>query len=621
MRSPAHKRTPRRTPTAHKMPPSWHSRLACALALHLVVAPLAPLFAQPPLGAPAAIDDSSVRVSDRGTVDLHVSGTPLADVLRLLSIEGKQNIIASPGVSGSVTASLYDVTFDEALEAVLVPAGAGFRRVGKFVYVYTNEELERLDALASGSAVTRVFPLSYVSAADAATYITDVVGEGGTVRASSEPQAGTESGEEAYGMSNAGDEFLVVTATPNALQAVADVLAQIDIRPQQVLIEATILRAELTDDNALGIDFSLVGGVDLELLGAASLGIQDLTLGQLPQERFERFNANATTDLTGNVPRGGLTFGVIKDHVAIFVRALEQITNTVVVANPKVLALNKQKGQVIVGQRDGYLTTTITETQATQTVEFLETGTQLRFRPFIGKDGFIRVELHPEDSVGFVSAQGLPSEQTTEVTTNVIVRDGETILIGGLFREVTTDSRSQVPGIGNVPLLGQLFRSTSEQTTREEVIILLTIQIVKDQDRFAAESHKLLDTIERTRVGIRRGLMWHGRDRTAQRNYREAVEAVNRGDQDDALWHLYLALYNNPIHDDAIRLRQKLTGETVWDSSGSGHREFLHRLIAQERGYDMPKIDGPSVEELSAPSENATETNGGSPETPEETAP
>lgn len=621
MRNPAHMQTPKRAPAARKMPQPWHYHIRCALSLTLLLAQTAPLYAQAPLGAPAALDESNVTVSDRGTVNLHVSGSPLADVLRLLSIEGKQNIIASPAVSGSVTASLYDVTFDEALEAVLVPAGAGFRRVGKFVYVYTNEELEKLDALASGSAVTRVFPLSYVRAADAATYITDVLGEGGTVRASSEPETGTESGDEAYGLSNASDEFLVVTAPPSALKAVADVLAQIDVRPQQVLIEATILRAELTDDNALGIDFSLVGGVDLELLGAASNGIQDLTLGQLPQDRYERFNANATTDLTGNVPRGGLTFGVIKDHVAIFVRALEQITNTVVVANPKVLALNKQKGQVIVGQRDGYLTTTITETQATQTVEFLETGTQLRFRPFIGKDGFIRVELHPEDSVGFVSAQGLPSEQTTEVTTNVIVRDGETILIGGLFREVTTDSRSQVPGVGNVPLLGQLFRSTSEQTTREEVIILLTIQIVKDQDRFAAESHKLLDTIERTRVGIRRGLMWHGRDRTAQRNYREAVEAVNRGDKDDALWHLYLALYNNPVHDDAIRLRQKLTGETVWDASGSGHREFLHRLIAQERGYDMPAYDGPNVEDLSAPEVDAHETSEETTKDPQETAP
>lgn len=207
---------------------------------------------------------------------------------------------------------------------------------------------------------------------------------------------------------------------------------------------------------------------------------------------------------------------------------MEEVTDTTVLANPKILALNKQKGQVIVGRRDGFMTTTVTETQAIQTVEFLETGTQLVFRPFIGDDDFVRVELHPEDSVGFVNAQGLPSEQTTEVTTNVIVRNGETILIGGLFREVTTDARSQIPWLGNLPGIGALFRSNSDSTSREEVIILLTIHIVKDREAYAAASREQYEDIERMRVGIRQGLMWHGRERVAQAQYRKALDRVVR---------------------------------------------------------------------------------------------
>jgi type IV pilus assembly protein PilQ len=540
--------------------------------------------AELPLG-----NGSEVRVTDRGTVELHVADLPLSTVLRLLSIEGRRNIVTSPNVRGTVTANLYNVTFEEALDAVLMPNGAGYRQVGQFVYVYTRKELQELSTSPADRLVTRVYRLNYITAEDAENYFKAIVGDEGTIGARTpEPGKGIESQpSEAGGASNSARDFIMVTAKPAKHAEIESFLKDVDVQPQQVLVEATILRARLNNDHALGIDFTLVGGVDLELLGATSRAITDLTLGDLPQDRLEKFNSIAETDFRGNVPSGGITFGVIKDHVAMFLRALEQVTDTVVVANPKVLALNKQKGQVIVGQRDGYLTTTVTETQAIQTVEFLETGTSLVFRPFIANDGRIRIELYPKDSVGFISAQGLPSEQTTEVSTNVIVRDGETILIGGLFREVTTDSRSQVPALGNIPILGLLFRSKNESTNREEVIILLTINIVKDEDAYAESSRIQWENVERLRVGIREGLMWTGRERLAQAHYRHALDALAQDDQASALWHTKLALHNNPRFMPAIELRERLAGERAWAEDGTGGREFVYRLIARERGYPI----------------------------------
>jgi type IV pilus assembly protein PilQ len=378
------------------------------------------------------------------------------------------------------------------------------------------------------------------------------------------------------------------------MREIERVLREVDVRPRQVLVEATILRAELKDDNALGIDFTIVGGVDLEEMGAISNGIQDIALGTLPENRYERFNSNASTDFAGNVPPGGVTIGVVKDHVATFIRALEEVTDTTVLANPKILALNKQKGQVIVGRRDGYLTTTVTETQAVQTVQFLETGTQLIFRPFIAEDGYVRVELHPEDSVGFISAQGLPSEQTTEVTTNVVIRDGETILIGGLFRELTTDARSQIPGVGSIPGVGPLFRSNNDSSTREEVIILLTLHIVKDQEDYSAKSREAFENIERTRVGVREGLMWTGRERLAQSHYRRAVAAMDCGNADKALWHAKLALHCFPRHMPAIKLQESILGKRAWEEDGDATRMFIHELIAKEKGWPQTSFDRPN---------------------------
>lgn len=595
--------------------PLGRSNVNRRLVLGLVFAPgmCWHVAAAPALAQSAALESApqgtttGINVTERGRVQLHVADMPLATALRLLSVQSQRNIVASPKVSGTVTANLYDVTFDQALDAILIANGCGFRTEGNFIYVHTTEELRELDAAAGGETVTRVFRLNYVTADDAAKYLTPIVGEKGTVVMSPPAKTGiTSDASDGGGAAAAGSEFVVVRAPVAMMSQIERVLRDIDVRPRQVLIEATVVRAELKDDNALGIDFSLVGGVDLELLGATSIGGQELKLGNLPAERFELFNTSASTNFTRDLPGGGLRLGVIKDHVAMFLQALDEMTNTTVIANPKVLALNKQKGQVIVGRRDGYLTTTVTETQSIQTVEFLETGTQLIFRPFIGDDGFVRVELHPEDSVGVINAQGLPSEQTTEVTTNVLVRDGETILIGGLFREVSSDARSQVPGLGSLPGVGPLFRSQSDSSTREEVIILLTIHIVKDDDRFANESRAALQDVERLRVGLRRGLMWHGRERLAQWHYAKAAEHERAGRERKALWHADMALHNVPNFLPATLLKERILRQREWDEDGATARDFIYRLIAEDRGYPVPDFGRPSrLPETSAPGDQA----------------
>ena len=537
-----------------------------------------------------------VRITDRGTVQMHVSNLPLSTVLHMLSVEGRRNIIASPNVRGSVTANLYDVTLEQALEAILISNGAGYRVINNFIYVYTNAELAALAISNAPPLASRVYRLSYISPADAERFLTPLVGEDGTIVVPAEPASGLGSdAEEAGGYAYAGDDIILVKARLDRLAEIERVIKEIDVRPKQVLIEATILRAELSEDNALGIDFSLVGGVDLAFLGASSNGIADITLGELPAERFDDFTTAVTTDLTGNVPGGGLTVGVIKNSVAVFLRALEEVTDTTVLANPKLLVMNKQKAQVIVGRRDGFFTTTVTQTQSIQSVEFLETGTQLIVRPFIGNDGFIRVELHPEDSVGFVNAQGLPSEQTTELTTNVIVRDGETILLGGLFREVTVDARSQVPGVGSIPGLGALFRSSANSTSREEIIILLTVHIIKDRKAFVDASRELGENIERLRIGAREGLMGHGRERIASSHYEKAVEAFNLGRSRWAMWHLNLAVYTRPSFVAARRLREQILGDRDWNVASIGGRGFLSSLIAREKGYSVQQYGRPEI--------------------------
>jgi len=549
-----------------------------------------------PVDKHAAASGDNVTMGDGGEVDLHVSEMPMATLLRMLSLRTGRNIVATPAaVQTTVTADLQGVTFEKALKAVLTANNCDYELRDELYYVYTLDELATMHAVDKPTS-HRVFRLNYVRARDISPIVELMLSEDGEVVLSPPAVVGVDAtSTSAGGDALAGHDFIAVRDTPERIGTIAVEIAKLDTKPLEVLVEATILRVRLTEDNALGVDFSLLGGVDFETLGSTSVGVQNVDVGALPQARFDRFNSNVTTNFTAAVPAGGVSVGVIKDRIAVFLRALEEVTDANVIANPKLLTLNKQVGNVIVGRRDGYLTTTVTDTTAIQKVEFLETGTQLTFRPFIGTDGYVRMELHPKDSIGGLTAAQLPFEQTTEVTTNVIVRDGNTILIGGLFREVNSSSKSQIPLLGDAPVLGDLFRSKNDSVEREEVIILLTVHVIKNDEAFAQRSAQVAEDIERTRVGIRHGMMWHGRESLAQAYYHRAVELYASGDRDGALWHVQMATQNHPQLLPAIKLEEEIEQARDWDDDGGITRSFMRDLIATERGDETPIFGRPSV--------------------------
>lgn len=558
-------------------------------------------------------------MSPRGTVELHVADADLSTVLKTLSRQSRRNIIAARDVSGKVTADLYDLTLEQTLDAILRANDCAWRERDGLIYVYTTTELARIQEN-ERPPECRIFHLKHINGEEASKLLQPLLSKDGRITVTSKSETGVSEGAtESGGNSLATEDYLLIIDTPERLAAVTKVLNEIDARPKQVLIEATILRAQLNQENAMGIDFNIVTGVDLRMLNSTSSGITNLTTGKLPQAELPNTNMAFKEDFTSAVPLGGFTFGIIKDHVGAFLRALETVTDTTVIANPKVLALNKQRGEVIVGRRDGYITTTITETTATQTVQFLETGTQLIFRPFIENNGYVRMEIHPKDSSGGLTAANLPFEQTTEVTTNITVRDGHTILIGGLFREVSKASRGQIPYIGNIPLAGALFRNTADSSQREEVIILLTVHIVKDDDQLNEESRKALENVERYRAGMRAGLQPYGRERLAQAHYHWAMQHLARGDTQRALWDARLATHLNPLFLEAIELSERLTNQRAWEADGSTAHEFVLREMIRGKndtqplhgrpGLDLPVMDSTTPGGREHPEAKPSNTN------------
>ncbi len=148
-------------------------------------------------------------------------------------------------------------------------------------------------------------------------------------------------------------------------------------------------------------------------------------------------------------------------------------------STPRLMAIENQEASVIVGDRQGYRLTTTINQVTTESIEFLESGVILRVTPAVDDKDRIRLEIHPEVSTGTVSL-GIPSQTTTEVTTHVLVPDGNTIFIAGLIRSTLTESRDGVPVLGDIPGLGLLFSRRERISVNTETVVLITPRIVGD---------------------------------------------------------------------------------------------------------------------------------------------
>jgi type IV pilus assembly protein PilQ len=502
------------------------------------------------------------------------------DVRKALAMLGSlcdKNIVPSPNVNGSLAfRSLKNVTFEEAMDAIL---GENFKyeQDGKLIKVYTKDEYTKMKE-DPARMIHEVFTLYYITAKEAQNLITPVLSKSAQVQVTTEAEKDVSSGGSGTGMTasastkGGGDDMalndmIVVYDYPENLEKVAEVLKSVDIRPKQVLIESTILSARLTEETQFGIDWNLFSGTLVTNYPANLVGGSGT-----PIETFGFADATAP----------GLTAGFSSNNVQAIITALEEITDVTILANPKVLAVNKQEGFVQIGQKLGYVDQTSQNlTSTTQSVAFLETGTVLTFRPYIGDDGYIRMDILPKDSSGVV-ANSLPQETLTMVKTNIMVKDGETIVIGGLFRDSVTTGRSQVPILGDIPFVGALFRGTDDKTERQEVIVLLTPHIIKEPSQLDGKARA--EDISRKRYGAEKELQWIDRARLAEDNYADAVKLHMEGDNEAAMKKLKVALMLRPTYLEAIRLKEKILAEVDPEKA-----QKLQRIIQETMEYkDAP---------------------------------
>lgn len=571
----------------------------------------------------AFAQDAEVPADDKvidefGTFEIAVEDVPLPQVLNMLAIQSRRNIITSKRVgSVSVTANLFDVTFYEALDGILHIASLCYEEDGNFIYVMTcDEKVQRAEA--NRVLEDRVFYLDHISSGDAESLAKPLLSSKGVMSMLGEVEGGFQPGTtEAGGDGWAHEPVLVVRDYAENLDAIQTLLADVDTPPKQVMVESTILITKAKGDYAWGMDVSVLLKANFtELLNPLNpvswlQALQQQPTAGTPGTNVQGTPTNNALAIQSTVGQtsdaGGFKFGILNDNVGVFLRLLDEVSDTTILARPKILALNRQRAQVLVGERVAYLSTTQTETAATQTVQFLETGINLILRPFISRDGSIRMELYPSvsnatlRSVGNADGVGttvVPDELTNEITTNVRVRDGETVVLGGLFKDETTINRRSVPGLGDVPLVGDAFKGQNDDVRRQEIIFLVTPTIIREEVMTRA-SEQAEELVGNVLVGVREGLLPWARETLALNSNHDAYQAIDSGDVDLALSHINRSLRNNPNQPEMVQMREDLMGE---DSAQSADEDIL-RGIFDRTFYDSTgaSVDAPASDPLASP--------------------
>ncbi len=378
---------------------------------------------------------------------LVVRDASLSKVLSLLAQAYQLNVVAANDIDAIISITLRDVALEEALTAILSVANYTWVNRDGIILITSLTDSTQLPPAIQGREV-QIFDLDFVSAATVSEAVSSFLSPIGKMSIIESDKADNRRTQ----------EMIVVEDIPGALARIASYLAQVDRPPRQVLIEAHILQVTLKDNEKNGVDFDALARV-------AGANIHLKTVGFAPTIA----GTNTGNGFFATVNGGDLT-GVIE--------LLQTTSDTKTLGSPKVLVLNQQEAMVHVGEDLGFQTTVTSELQSTQAPQFLQVGVLLTITPRITRDNRILLHVKPEVSTGVIDPiTQVPNKKTTELETDVMLNNGQGMVIGGLIDEQDSTLQSKIPYLGDLWRVGFFFRKSDVTKERKEVIIALVPRI------------------------------------------------------------------------------------------------------------------------------------------------
>ncbi len=372
--------------------------------------------------------------------DMEFRDARVGDILRVLAERYDANVAVSGRIDATTTVNLRGMDLEAALDVLLEGSGFTWRREGR--------EGDVIRVLSRTTPVTEVYPLSYTNASELVQVISAQV-------------AGVTVNAEAHSNS------LIVSGPLASVREVAWLVDNVDRYRAQVSIRAEMVEVTLGQEDVRGVDLTtLFSGGDF-----------DADLNTSFSDGNETVNLNVAT-VQGDFDIRGLLAALREDREAHLL------------SSPEITTLDNQPAKVHVGERVPYQRATVeTQTGATLAeVEFIDVGVKLDVTPTVSADDMLYLQIHSEVSeVLDQSVQNVPRIGTREADTRVLVRHGDTVVIGGLMKDNVNTVTKKVPILGDIPLLGMLFRRDAVQKTKTEFLVFIRPLILDDPSEMRAD--------------------------------------------------------------------------------------------------------------------------------------
>lgn len=428
---------------------------------------------------PAVVE---VNMAQSGNVTFDFRDADIRNVLKVLAYKSGVNIIAGPEVVGQVNIQLKNVPWQKALEVVLSTYGYGYDKKGSIIMVTTIENLKkrREDAksLADQEPIsTETFIFNYAKADDALRTIDKMKSPRGSMNCDQRTNS------------------VIVSDVESNLAFIREVVKKLDAITPQVLIEARIIETALNSGETLGLKWpsSLSAGATMPL-----------RTHNFPWSSNENNYLPSTSWLTPPITDGvpdktttattSLTYGTLSlSDLNLTLDMLQTRTNTNVLSNPRIVTLDNQPAKIMVGNKYPLPKYTLSDTQDKVIVsgwEYIEYGLIFNVTPHVNGRGMITLDIEPviSDSSGTVAfsfgsetnktTTDVPILTTESAKTNVMIKDGETLVIAGMIKDKKMKTVQKVPFLGSIPFLGKLFQHKTETTVKTELMIFLTPHII-----------------------------------------------------------------------------------------------------------------------------------------------
>ncbi len=440
--------------------------------------------------APAACQDAPLPPFDpQRNVTVSTRDMELAAFLELLSVSYKLNIVSPRDITGRVSVNFYDVPPLDALKSVLEANG--------FEYVLQTTEgrpiikIQTIPKVEGAVHVTmKTFVLNYATSQDIVKAAQPLVSKNGTIAAAT------------------GRNAVVVQDVPESIARIEKLVETLDAAPRQVMIDAKIVKLTLNDEQQIGFNWSM-----FQNLSIADI-VAEASFARTAERVITRITGMPDTDASEVVRTTGsnidLRGGVLDENDAkITLDFFDTLKNVTTIARPSIRTIDNKPAHIISGEIVPIPLFDYSKDTGNVTLSGFQEeqiGTQLTVTPHINGDGYITLEINPkvESIKEFIIVDGVeqrPIKNTSQATTTIRIKDGDTAVIGGLVSAQTDTTTTGLPILKDLPGVGHVFRHTKTTVTNSELIIFITPRTVKDgQERITDAERLILRQVEDARM-------------------------------------------------------------------------------------------------------------------------